>query len=96
MNIRTPLLLVFALIMAGTTAFLARGWLDAQRAALLAAMQQQAQVEEQEEVPATYVLVAVNPMPTGHFVLPDDLARAQPLHARQQGHRRDQHARCQR
>ncbi len=34
MNIRTPLLLVFALIMAGTTAFLARGWLDAQRAAL--------------------------------------------------------------
>jgi len=74
MNIRTPLLLVFALIMAGTTAFLARGWLDAQRAALLAAMQQQAQVEEEEEEPATYVLVAVNPMPTGHFVLPDDLA----------------------
>ena len=74
MNIRTPLLLVFALIMAGTTAFLARGWLDAQRAALLAAMQQQAQVEVEEEETATYILVAVNPMPTGHFVLPDDLA----------------------
>ncbi len=74
MNIRTPLLLVFALIMAGTTAFLARGWLDAQRAALLAAMQQQAQEVEQEEETATYVLVAVKSMPTGHFVQPDDLA----------------------
>ena len=74
MNIRTPLLLVFALIMAGTTAFLARGWLDAQRAALLAAMQQQAQEEVEEEETATYILVAVNAMPTGHFVQPDDLA----------------------
>ena len=74
MNIRTPLLLVFALIMAGTTAFLARGWLDAQRAALLAAMQQQVQEEVEEEEVATYVLVAVQPMRTGHFVLPDDLA----------------------
>lgn len=74
MNLRTPLLLVFALIMAGTTAFLARGWLDAQRAALMAAMQQQAQVDDEEEEPATYVLVAVKKMPTGHFVAPDDLA----------------------
>ncbi|MFQ5954405.1 MAG: Flp pilus assembly protein CpaB [Kiloniellales bacterium] len=74
MNLRTILILSVALIVAAGTAFVARGWLDAQRAALLAAMQQQATEREEAEEPSNYVLVAVNHMPTGHFVQPDDLA----------------------
>lgn len=73
MNIRTFLFLGAALIMAGATAFLARGWLDAQRAALLASMQQP-QEQGSPAPPTTYVLVAQNHMPTGHFVQPEDLS----------------------
>jgi pilus assembly protein CpaB len=73
MNIRSVLLLVVALAMAGVTAFVARGWLEAQRAALLAAMEQEP-VEQQEELPGAQVLVATRNLPTGHFVRPEDLA----------------------
>jgi pilus assembly protein CpaB len=73
MNIRTVLLLVVALGMAGVTAYVARGWLDAQRAALLAAMEQEPVVEKEAPV-GTEVLVATRNLPTGHFVRPEDLA----------------------
>lgn len=73
MNLRTPLILGAALIMAGATAFLARGWLDAQRAALLASMQLP-QEQGSPARPTTYVLVAQNHMPTGHFVQAEDLS----------------------
>ncbi len=74
MNLRSILILCFALVVAGVTAFLARGWLDAQRAALLAGMQQQTVDQGGEVLASTDVLVAVNSMPTGHFVQPGDLA----------------------
>jgi pilus assembly protein CpaB len=68
MNIRAIALIVVALAMAGGTVFLARGWLNAQRAALV-----QQKGEQAAPKPAVRVLVAKEDLPIGHFIKPEDL-----------------------
>jgi len=67
MNARSMLIIVAALLVAGVTAFLARGWLTAQRA--------QVQTEQVvvREVPAQAVLVAAANLPTGLFLKEEHL-----------------------
>lgn len=72
MNMRTVLILVVALAIAGATAFMARGWINAQRDALLASLANQKPVEVEKE-PGISVLVAKQDLPTGHFIGEEDL-----------------------
>jgi pilus assembly protein CpaB len=68
MRFRTPLLLLFALILAGTTAMLARSWLAAQREAVTA--------EASPLVlptPAKSVLIARAGVQRGQILKPDDM-----------------------
>lgn len=69
MNARSLLIIIAALLVAGVTAFLARGWLSAERAQ----MQQQSQQVVVREVPAQAVLVAAANLPTGLFLKEEHL-----------------------
>src|SRR3954471_9922627 len=72
MSSKRMVFLLLAVIVAGATAFMARAWLQSERAALLA------QAGVQREVapiaaPTLQVLVARNAVHTGQIVKPDDL-----------------------
>ncbi len=68
MTLRSILLLVFALVAAGFTAFYARNWIAAERAAFMASIP-----EEAPAAPATLVLVAKEDLPAGTFVKPANM-----------------------
>src|SRR6476620_1951834 len=70
MTSKRVVFLLLAVIVAGATAFMARAWLQSERAALIA------QVGAPKEVPVAstlQVLVARNAIHTGQIVKPDDL-----------------------
>ncbi len=71
MNSKRVVFLLLAVIVAGLTAFMARAWLQSERAAVMA----QAGVRPAAPVaaPTLQVLVARNPVHTGQIVKPDDL-----------------------
>lgn len=70
MNSKRVVFLLLAVIVAGATAFLARAWLQNERAAMLA----QAGVHRVEPAaPTLQVLVARNAIRTGQIVKPDDM-----------------------
>ena len=70
MNSKRVVFLLLAVIVAGATAFLARAWLQNERAAMLA----QAGVHRESPVaPTLQVLVARNAVHTGQIVKPDDM-----------------------
>ena len=73
MNIRTLLLLVVALGAAGLTAFYARNWISAERAAMQANLPQQ-----EVQAPAVMVLVAETDLAPGTFVRQKDHLKWQP------------------
>jgi len=70
-NSKRVVFLLLAVIVAGATAFMARAWLQNERAALMA------QVGQHREIPAVaptlQVLVARNAIHTGQIVKPDDM-----------------------
>jgi pilus assembly protein CpaB len=70
MNSKRIVFLLLAVIVAGTTAFLARAWLQSERAAIAAQMGGPRQVLAK---PAVQVLVARNLLRTGQIIKPDDL-----------------------
>ena len=69
MNGKRIVFLLLAVIVAGTTAFLARAWLQAERAAIAA------QIASPKSVaaPSVQVLVARNALRTGQLIKPEDL-----------------------
>jgi pilus assembly protein CpaB len=69
MNSKRIVFLLLAVIVAGTTAFLARAWLQAERAAIAA------QISNPKPVaaPSVQVLVARNALRTGQLIKPEDL-----------------------
>ena len=69
MNSKRIIFLLLAVVVAGATAFLARAWLQSERAAIAAQMGGQRPVAK----PAMQVLVARNAIHTGQLVKPDDL-----------------------
>ncbi|HEY4890891.1 MAG TPA: Flp pilus assembly protein CpaB, partial [Reyranella sp.] len=69
MNSKRIVFLLLAVIVAGTTAFLARAWLQSERAALAAQMGGPRPVAK----PAVQVLVARTAIHTGQLIKPDDL-----------------------
>ena len=70
MNSKRMVFLLLAVIVAGATAFMARAWLQGERAAIMA----QAGLRKEPPVAQTLqVLVARNAIPTGSIVKPDDL-----------------------
>ncbi len=71
MNSKRMVFLLLAVIVAGATAFMARAWLQSERAALMAqaGMQREAPVV----APTLQVLVARSAVHTGQIVKPDDL-----------------------
>src|SRR5260370_1914613 len=69
MNSKRIVFLLLAVIVAGTTAFLARAWLQSERAAIAAQIGGQRPVSK----PAVQVLVARTAIHTGQLVKPDDL-----------------------
>ena len=69
MNSKRIVFLLLAVIVAGATAFLARAWLQYERAAIAAQMGGPRPVAK----PAVQVLVARNAIHTGQIVKPDDL-----------------------
>ncbi|MGZ5913109.1 MAG: Flp pilus assembly protein CpaB [Reyranella sp.] len=69
MNSKRIVFLLLAVIVAGTTAFLARAWLQSERAAIAAQMGGQRPIAK----PATQVLVARAAIHTGQLIKPDDL-----------------------
>lgn len=69
MNARSLLIILAALLVAGVTAFLARGWLSAERAQI----QTQQQQVIVKEMPAQAVLVAAANLPTGLFIREEHL-----------------------
>jgi pilus assembly protein CpaB len=70
MNSKRIVFLLLAVIVAGTTAFLARVWLQAERAAIAA---QIAAPKPVAAAPAVQVLVARNALRTGQLIKPEDL-----------------------
>lgn len=68
MSARNIVLLVFALIAAVGTALVARGWINAERAAMASKQPK----PTNEPVAAQYVLVAKANLPAGRFVKPED------------------------
>ncbi len=68
MRTRAILLVLVALVLAGGTVFLARGWLNAQRLAM-----QENQSTVVVEKPSIRVLVAKEDLPAGRFVKPEHL-----------------------
>ena len=71
MNSKRIVFLLLAVIVAGTTAFVARAWLQSERAAIAAQFGGQRQPVAAK--PAVQVLVAKNAIRTGQLVKPDDL-----------------------
>jgi pilus assembly protein CpaB len=72
MNSKRVLFLLLAVIVAGLTAFMARAWLQSERAAVMA----QAGLRHEPApaaAPTLQVLVAKNPVHVGQIVKPDDL-----------------------
>ena len=71
MNSKRIVFLLLAVIVAGATAFMARAWLQGERAAMLA----QAGVHHEAPVaaPTLQVLVARSAIHTGQIVKPDDM-----------------------
>lgn len=72
MNSKRMAFLLLAVLVAGATAFLARAWLEAERAAIVAQAVSQRPVMTQAK-PAIQVLVARNAVRTGQIIKPDDL-----------------------
>jgi pilus assembly protein CpaB len=72
MNSKRIVFLLLAVIVAGTTAFLARAWLQAERAAIAAQMGGTAK-PSQPVKPAVQVLVARSTLRVGQLIKPDDL-----------------------
>jgi pilus assembly protein CpaB len=70
MNARTIILILLAVVTAAFTAFYARNWLNAQRAAILASARQSTTVVQ---APAKMVLVAAKTLPAGTFIKDDNL-----------------------
>jgi pilus assembly protein CpaB len=70
MRLKSILLIVVALVLAGFTAFMVRSWLDAERAAAMRAMQQRPQGQQSAGV---QVLVAKRELPVGTFLRPEHL-----------------------
>jgi pilus assembly protein CpaB len=74
MNSKRIVFLLLAVIVAGTTAFLARAWLQGERAAILAQAQAGDANRSQTAAAAAHkVLVAKGLIGRGHIVKPDDL-----------------------
>ena len=71
MNSKRMAFLLLAVLVAGATAFLARAWLEAERAAIVAQAISQRPVTQAK--PAVQVLVARNAVRTGQIIKPDDL-----------------------
>lgn len=71
MNSKRIVFLLLAVIVAGLTAFMARAWLQGERAAMMA--QAGLRHEGPTPAPTLQVLVARNPVHTGQIVKPDDL-----------------------
>jgi pilus assembly protein CpaB len=71
MNSKRVVFLLLAVIVAGTTAFMARAWLQNERAALMA--QAGLHREAPPAAPTLQVLVARNAIHTGQIVKPDDM-----------------------
>jgi pilus assembly protein CpaB len=69
MNSKRIVFLLLAVIVAGTTAFLARAWLQAERAAIAA----QIAAPKPVATPSVQVLVARNALRTGQLIKPEDL-----------------------
>jgi pilus assembly protein CpaB len=69
MNSKRIVFLLLAVIVAGTTAFLARAWLQAERAAIAAQMGGPKPAAK----PSAQVLVARNALRTGQLIKPEDL-----------------------
>jgi pilus assembly protein CpaB len=72
MNSKRIVFLLLAVIVAGTTAFLARAWLQSERAAMLAQLGT-APKAAQPLKPAVQVLVARNALRAGQLIKPEDL-----------------------
>src|SRR6185503_5860574 len=70
MTSKRVVFLLLAVIVAGATAFMARAWLQSERAALIA---QVGAPKEAPVAPTLQVLVARNAVHTGQIVKPDDL-----------------------
>ena len=70
MTMRTFLLILLAIATAVFTAFYARNWLNAERAAILASAKQPAAVVQ---APAKMVLVAAKNLPAGSFIKTENL-----------------------
>jgi pilus assembly protein CpaB len=70
MRLKSIMLIVVALVLAGFTAFMVRSWLDAERAAAMRAMQQKPQGQQSAGV---QVLVAKRELPVGTFLRPEHL-----------------------
>jgi pilus assembly protein CpaB len=71
MNSKRMAFLLLAVLVAGATAFLARAWLEAERAAIVAQAVNQRPVTQAK--PAIQVLVARNAVRTGQIIKPEDL-----------------------
>jgi pilus assembly protein CpaB len=69
-NSKRVVFLLLAVIVAGATAFLARAWLQAERAAIVAQAGGQRQVALPK--PSTQVLVARTAIRTGQLIRPED------------------------
>lgn len=69
MRLKSLLLIVVALVVAGFTAYMVRNWLEAERAAALRAMQN----KPAPAIAATQVLVAKSNLPVGTFLRPEHL-----------------------
>ena len=69
MNSKRFVFLLLAVIVAGTTAFLARTWLQSERQALM----EQAGMNRTVQAPSLRVLVAKQNVATGHILKPDNL-----------------------
>ena len=69
MNSKRIVFLLLAVIVAGTTAFLARAWLQAERAAIAA----QIAAPKPVAAPSVQVLVVRNALRTGQLIKPEDL-----------------------
>ncbi|MBX9947097.1 MAG: Flp pilus assembly protein CpaB [Reyranella sp.] len=72
MNSKRVVFLLLAVLIAGTTAFLARAWLQAEREAIIAQVGAPRQVSAPAK-PAVQVLVARTAIRTGQIIKPDDL-----------------------
>jgi pilus assembly protein CpaB len=70
MRLKSILLIVVALLIAGFTAFMVKSWLEAERAAAQRAMQQKPQAPQPAGI---QVLVAKRDLPVGTFLRPEHL-----------------------